>query len=74
MGVTTTSCITSLHEALQICDKALPATTPACTRGHCEHCDYDDHIHHFTQQPGTLSLKAITYVVSQGCRVRRFSR
>ena len=63
-GVTSTITITSLHEALQVCDKSLPVTTPARTRGHGEHCDYDDHVRRLSRQPRTSSLEAITYVVS----------
>ena len=43
-GVTTTILLTSLHEALQVCDKSLPVTTPARIRGHGEHYDHDDHV------------------------------
>ena len=73
-GVTTTISITSLHEALQICDKSLLVTTPARTRGHGEHCDYDDHVRCLSRQPGTSSLEAITYVDYRCSHVRRFSR
>ena len=73
-GVTTTSSILILHDALQICDKSLLVTTPARTRGHGEHYDYDDHVRRLSRQPGTSSLEAITYVNSRGSHVRRFSR
>ena len=73
-GVTTTSSIIILHNALQICDKSLLVTTPARTRGQGEHCDYDDHVHRISRQPGTSSLEAITYVDSRGSHVRRFLR
>ena len=74
LGVTTTSSIIILHNTLQICDKSLLVTTPARTRGHGEHCGYDDHVRRLSRQPGTSSLEAITYVDSGGSHVRRFSR
>ena len=72
-GVTTTISLIILHDALQIWDKSLLVTTPARTRGHGEHCDYDDHVRRLSRQPGTSSLEAITYVVSRGSHVRRLS-
>ena len=73
-GVTTTSSIIILHDAFQICDNSLLVTTPACTRGHGEHCGYDDPVRRLSRQLGTSSLEARTYVDSRGCHVRRFSR
>ena len=73
-GVTTMISITSLHEALQVCDKSLPVTTPARTRGHGEHCDYDDHVRRLSRRSRTLILEAVTYVVSRGSHVRCLSR
>ena len=48
-GVTVTITINSLHEALQVCDKSLPVTTPARIRGHGEHYDHDDHVRRLTR-------------------------
>ena len=69
-GVTTTITLTSLYEALQVCDKSLPVTTPARTRGHGEHCDYIDHVGRLSRQSCTPSLAATTHVVSRGSHVR----
>ena len=73
-GVTTTITITSLHEALQVCDKSLPVTTPARIRGHGEHCDNNDHVRRLSRQSRTPSLAATTNVVSRGSHVCRLSR
>ena len=73
-GVTTTITITSLHEALHVCHKLLPATTPVRIQGHGEHCDHDDHVRRLSRQSRTPSLAGTTYVVSQGSHVRSLSR
>ena len=73
-GVTTNISIIILHDALQIWDKSLLVTTPACTGGHGEHCGFDDHVRRLSRRSRTLILEAVTYVVSRGCHVRRFSR
>ena len=57
-GVTSTITITSLHEALQV----------------CEHCDHDDHVRRLSRQSRTPSLAATTNVVSRGSHVRCLSR
>ena len=73
-GVTTMITKTSLHKALQVCDKSLPITSPARIWGHSEHCDHDGHIRHLLRQSRTPSLAATMNIVSQGSHVRRLSR
>ena len=63
--------ITSLHEALLVCDKSLPVTTPARIRGYGEHCDHDDHVSRLSRQSCTPSFAATTYVLSRDDHVRR---
>ena len=73
-GVTTTSSIIILHNALQICDKSLLVTAPARPRGHGEHCGYDDHVRRLSRRSRRSILEAVTYVVSRVDHVRRLSR
>ena len=59
-GVTTTSSIIILHDALQNCDDSLQALS----RGHGEHCGYDDHVRRLSRRSRKSILEAVTYVVS----------
>ena len=69
-GVTTTITITSLHKALQVCDKSLTVTTPACIQGYSR----GSHICRPSRRSRTSFLEAVTYVISRWDHVRRLSR
>ena len=69
-GVTATITITRLREALQVCDKSYPVTTPARIQGHSR----GSHIPCLSRQLRTSFLEAVTYVVSRGNHVRRLLR